>query len=106
MTKKGVEAKVEVPVAEKVAAEVNAPLHVEKLFSGVAHVCEPCGRVLGLQKPGEGLKTMGGEALDAVPECPGVGEGEHGPWPAVAFDLASVSINKATGRAVGGVRVK
>jgi hypothetical protein len=94
-----VELKSKVAVAEKVAAEVNAPLHEVQLFSGEAYVCPCDGRVVAIKKPGDKLATVGGEALDAVPECPGVAEKEHGPWPVDKCDLASVMIDKATGRA-------
>lgn len=96
------ELKAKVPVAEKVAAEVNAPLETGPLYSGEAHICAPCGRVLAMKKPGEKLVTRGGETLDAVPECPGIAEKEHGPWAPEVFDLASVRIDLGTGRAISG----
>src|SRR5688572_24102796 len=99
-----VEAKVKVPVAEKAVAEVNAPLAEAPLYSGEAYVCPCDGRVLAIQKPGEKLATLGGEHLSKVPECPGVDEKEHGPWEPEKFQLHTVIIDKATGRATRGVR--
>ncbi len=99
-----VEMKVKTQMAEAVTAETNAPLHEAPLYSGEAYVCPPCGRVLAIKKPGDKLATVGGEALDKVPECPGIAEKEHGPWPHEEHHLHTVMIDKATGRATRGSR--